>query len=142
MTAIDPAKHVDAIAPQPDPDSAVWWQGLREHRILLQLCGGCRRPRHPPMPRCPWCATRTFAEVESAGRGVVYSFVTAHVAVSPGYGAEVPYTVATVELDEGPRLLGRVESLLPVAIGAGVVSRFRDHPSWTELYFATDPQRT
>ncbi|MGP0032808.1 MAG: Zn-ribbon domain-containing OB-fold protein [Acidimicrobiales bacterium] len=133
---------MDAIAPQPDSDSAAWWKGLREHRILLQLCGECRRPRHPPLPRCPWCATRTFAEVESAGRGVVYAFVTAHVAVSPGYAAELPYTVATVELDEGPRLVGRVESLHPVAIGAGVVARFRDHPSWTELYFATDPHRT
>ena len=68
--------------------------------------------------------------------------MTAHVAVSPGYGAELPYTVATVELDEGPRLLGRVESLTPPAIDAGVVARFRDHPSWTELYFATDPHRT
>ena len=94
------------------------------------------------MPRCPWCANSTFEEVESAGRGVVYAFVTAHVAVSPGYGAELPYTVATVELDEGPRLLGRVESLLPLAIGAGVVARFRDHPLWTELYFAADPHRT
>lgn len=142
MSTIDPAKRVDAIAPQPDPDSAAWWRGLREHRILLQVCGGCRRPRHPPMPRCPWCATRTFTVVDSPGRGVVYSFVTAHVAVSPGYGADLPYTVATVELDEGPRLLGRVESLLPQAIGAGVVARFRDHPSWTELYFAADPHRT
>ncbi len=94
------------------------------------------------MPRCPWCAARTFEELESAGRGVVYTFVTAHVAVSPGYGGELPYSVATVELDEGPRLLGRVESLLPLAIGAKVVARFRDYPSWTELYFATDPRQT
>ena len=94
------------------------------------------------MPRCPWCATRTFEQVESAGRGVVYSFVTAHVAVSPGFGADLPYTVATVELDEDPRVLGRVESPLPLAIGTGVVAQFRDHPSWTELYFATDPHRT
>ena len=94
------------------------------------------------MPRCPWCAARTSEEFESSGRGVVYSFVTAFVAVSPGYGAELPYTVATVELDEGPRLLGRVESQLPLAIGTGVVARFRDHSSWTELYFAMDPHST
>ncbi len=142
MTTIDPADRVDAIAPQRDLESAAWWQGLREHRILLQLCGECRRPRHPPRPRCPWCAARTSEEFESSGRGVVYSFVTAFVAVSPGYGAELPYTVATVELDEGPRLLGRVESQLPLAIGTGVVARFRDHSSWTELYFATDPHST
>ena len=40
-----------------------------------------------------------------------------------------------MELDEGPRLLGRVESQLPLAIGAAVVARFEDHSSWTELYF-------
>lgn len=142
MTTTDPAEGIGAIAPQLDSESAAWWQGLRERRILLQRCSGCRRLRHPPMPRCPWCATSAFAEFESAGRGVVYAFVTAHVAVSPGYNGELPYTVATVELDEGPRLLGRVESQDPVAIGARVAARFKDHSSWTELYFATDPHPT
>jgi uncharacterized OB-fold protein len=43
--------------------------------------------------------------------------------------------VATVELTEGPRLLGRVEPPAPLAIGDRVVSRFVDHATWTELYF-------
>ena len=73
--------------------------------------------------------------VESTGRGVVYSFVTAHFAVSPGYAGALPYSVATVELAEGPRLLGRVEPPAPLAIGDPVVPRFLDHPTWTELYF-------
>jgi uncharacterized protein len=87
------------------------------------------------MPSCPWCATTAFDLVESTGRGVVYSFVTAHVAVSPGYVGSLPYSVATVELEEGPRLLGRVEPPSPLAIGDKVVSRFVDHAAWTELYF-------
>jgi hypothetical protein len=129
-----------APAPDVDLDSAGWWQGLADHRITLQRCGDCGRTRHPPMPRCPWCASSTFEVVESAGRGVVYSFVTAHVAVSPGYGGHLPYSVATVELDEGPRMLGRVESALPLSIGDEVVPRFSDHGSWTELWFTTDRQ--
>jgi hypothetical protein len=87
------------------------------------------------MPSCPWCAATAFDVVESTGRGVVYSFVTAHVALSPGYVGSVPYSVATVELEEGPRLLGRVEPPAPLAIGDRVVSRFVDHATWTELYF-------
>jgi hypothetical protein len=87
------------------------------------------------MPWCPWCATTEFDLVESTGRGVVYSFVTAHVAVSPGYRGSLPYSVATVELDEGPRLLGRVETASPLAIGNRVVSCFVDHATWTELCF-------
>jgi uncharacterized OB-fold protein len=87
------------------------------------------------MPSCPWCAATAFDVVESTGRGIVYSFVTAHVALSPGYTGSVPYSVATVELEEGPRLLGRVEPPAPLAIGDRVVSRFVDHATWTELYF-------
>jgi uncharacterized OB-fold protein len=87
------------------------------------------------MPSCPSCACATFDVVESTGHGIVYSFVTAHVAVSPGYVGSLPYSVATVELTEGPRLLGRVEPPSPLAIGDRVVSRFSDHATWTELYF-------
>jgi len=116
-----------------------WWEGLRAHRVSLQHCRDCGRTRFPPMPSCPWCASTAFDVVESAGRGIVYSFVTAHVAVSPGYRGSLPYSVATVELDEGPRLLGRVEPPSPLAIGDRVVSRFVDHATWTELYFEPAP---
>ena len=94
-----------------------WWEGLRAHRLLLQHCRDCGRTRFPPMPSCPWCASTAFDVVESTGDGVVYSYVTAHVAVSPGYAGSLPYSVATVELAEGPRLLGRVEPAAPLAIG-------------------------
>jgi len=73
--------------------------------------------------------------MESTGRGLVYSFVTARVAVSPGYVGSLPYSVATVELEEGPRLLGRIEPPSPLAIGDRVVSCFVDHATWTELCF-------
>jgi uncharacterized OB-fold protein len=128
--------------PEPDRESAFWWDGLRKHRILLQQCGACDRPRFPPMPTCPWCASASSAVVESPGRGTIYSFVTAHVPISPGYESRLPYTVATVELAEGPRLLGRVEPSSPVAVGAAVAPRFAEHPTWTELYFAPDPDPT
>ena len=125
----------EGTAPEPDLESAAWWEGLRAHRVLLQHCADCGRTRFPPMPSCPWCAAAAFDVVESSGRGIVYSFVTAHVAVSPGYVGSLPYSVATVELAEGPRLLGRVEPPAPLAIGDAVVPRFHDHATWTELYF-------
>jgi uncharacterized OB-fold protein len=122
-------------APEPDLESAFWWDGLREHRLLLQRCAACDRPRFPPMPSCPGCASAATEVVESAGHGVVYSFVRAHVAVSPGYEGPLPYTVATVALSEGPRLLGRVDPPSPLSVGDAVEARFVDHASWTELYF-------
>ena len=83
------------------------------------ICQDCDRTRFPPMPSCPWCASAAFDVVESTGHGIVYSFVTAHVAVSPGYRGPLPYSVATVELTEGPRLLGRVEPSAPWPSGTG-----------------------
>jgi uncharacterized OB-fold protein len=133
VTASSP---VEGPVPQTDLESAAWWEGLRAHRVVLQQCRDCGRPRFPPMPSCPWCASTASDVVESTGRGIVYSFVTAHVAISPGYAGSLPYSVATVELAEGPRLLGRVEPPAPLAIGDPVVPRFLDHPTWTELYFA------
>jgi len=139
MTMTDPHRRPEGIAPEPDLESAAWWAGLAAHRIMLQRCGECGRMRFPSMPRCPWCSSSTFDMAESTGRGVVYSFVTAHVAISPGYEGPLPYTVATVALAEGPRLLGRVEPPAPLAIGVQVVAGFVEHASWTELTFVPDP---
>jgi uncharacterized OB-fold protein len=91
------------------------------------------------MPTCPWCASAAVDLMEATGRGAVYSFVTAHVPISPGYAGALPYAVATVELAEGPRVLGRVEPPAPLAVGDPVAARFEEHPGWTELCFGPDP---
>jgi len=71
--------------------------------------------------------------LDVGGTGTIYSVVVAHLAVSPGYQGELPYSVATVELDEGPRVLGRLVG--PGVIGDRVRPVFDDHPGWTELRF-------
>jgi uncharacterized protein len=77
--------------------------------------------------------------IESSGLGTVYSFVTVHAAVSPAAAALLPYTVATVDLDDGPRMVGRVEPTGGAGIGDRVRPRFVDHSEWTELCFEVDP---
>jgi len=53
--------------------------------------------------------------VEAAGRGRVYSWVTARAAVTTAAAADVPCSVAVVELDEGCRVLGRMRAIDDVA---------------------------
>ena len=50
-----------------------------------------------------------FDWVEASGRGRVYSWTVAHHAYHPGFKAEVPYVLLTVDLDEGVRALGRLK---------------------------------
>ena len=48
-----------------------------------------------------------------SGRGKVFSFVTFHRVYHPAFAKEVPYVVALVELDEGPRLLTNIVGIKP-----------------------------
>jgi uncharacterized OB-fold protein len=118
-------------APRADVDSAPFWAGLRRHRIVLQRCDADGRLRFPPMPSCPRCGTPGGAEVEVTGDARVYSWVVVHRALTPGQEGEVPYTIATVELPEGVRMVGRLTGV--PGDGVPVSPVFVDHDDWTEL---------
>jgi hypothetical protein len=40
--------------------------------------------------------------------GVLWSVATYHRALDPAFADELPYSVALVELDDGPRMYGRI----------------------------------
>lgn len=96
------------IAPSTDVDSQWWWQLLREGSFMLPRCQSCGRFWFPPMPACPHCGSDAADRVAACGLGRVYSWVVVHIALHPLFEAETPYTVLTVELDEGPRIFGRL----------------------------------
>lgn len=132
-----------APAPEVDVESAPYWDGLREHRILLQRCDACGRVRFPHMPTCPYCGARGHSVVEAAGGGAVYAVVRVHRALTPAMESEVPYPVAVVQLDEGPRVIARVEEgRVAARIEMRVRARFVDHDGWTELRFEPDAAGT
>ena len=43
------------LAPTISPDTEFFWNGLREHKLLIQRCKGCGTVRNPPQPMCPKC---------------------------------------------------------------------------------------
>jgi len=130
--------------PAIDGDSAFYWEGLRERRLLIQRCVGCKRHRFPPLPACPACGDARSAIEASAGRGSLYSWIVVHHAFSDAFTADVPYTVGVVELEEGCRMLARLElDGEAVTVGMPLEVDFREHTphgaegadSWTEAYF-------
>lgn len=125
--------------PVADLESRPFWEALREHRILLQRCDSCGRVRFPPMPACPHCGARGHQEVEALGGGRVHALVRVHRALTPAMRDEVPYAVAVVQLDEGARLVARVEEGGgPAHIDDRVRAFFVEHEEWTELRFEPD----
>jgi uncharacterized OB-fold protein len=51
--------------------------------------------------------------ITAEGRGKIYSYVVYHRAYHPSFNNDVPYVVALVELDEGPRLLTNIIGCSP-----------------------------
>jgi uncharacterized protein len=120
--------------PTADEDSAPYWEALREGRIALQRCNACGEVRFPRMPACPNCGSPAWTGVDAGGSGRVYSWIVVQRPLPPFEAADLPCTLATVELAEGCRVLGR---LLDGAAGVDVPVRadFVPHSDWTELAF-------
>jgi hypothetical protein len=126
--------------PTPDPDSAPWWDALREHRLLFQRCRRCGHAQLYFRAVCRECWSRDLETPESSGRGVVYSYSVLYSVGDPVLKEELPYALAIVELDEGARLLTRiVGDPDAVAVGRRVRVVFHDVDEELTLpYFALE----
>jgi uncharacterized OB-fold protein len=103
--------------PEPDIDSKPFWDGLKEHRLLLQRCAACGSFRHPPMPMCPDCNSLEHEWVDSRGTGRVYSWIVVRQHSHPFFD-DMPYNVVLVELEEGVRLFGNLLDVEPEELQA------------------------
>ncbi len=124
-----------APVPEPDADSALFWQALGERKLVFQRCGPCGRIRYPAMAHCPYCAAREHTWQQSSGRGVVYSWIVVRQAFWPEFAGEIPYALATVDLDEGVRVVGRMDDVDAPTFGLPVQASYVAHPRWMELRF-------
>lgn len=101
-SAVRPAHPRPAIT----PDTAFFWQGLKEHRLLIRRCTRCQHLHHPPGPLCPQCQSSDWVAQPMSGRGIVHSYVIVHQPQLPAFSYPLP--VALVELEEGVRLIANL----------------------------------
>ncbi|HEX9646557.1 MAG TPA: OB-fold domain-containing protein [Alphaproteobacteria bacterium] len=100
---------------EPGPEAA-YFAHLARGEFAIQHCDGCARWVFYPRIACPHCGGRALTFQRPSGRGVVYA--TSVVRPRPEQGA--PYNVALIDLDEGPRMMGRIEGVAPEAVGIGL----------------------
>ena len=127
--------------PRPAAESMRFWEGARAHKLLLPRCNACGKFWFPPSQRCVHCLSANFDWRESSGQGRIYSFVVYHRVYHPSFETDVPYTVAIVELDEGPRLLANIVGTPPDAIRCDMRVRvvFEERGEQTIPQFAVAP---
>jgi len=120
--------------PPPSALSAPYWEGAAAGRLMIQRCSACGLLRHYPRLVCSSCYSTAVTWVEASGRGAIHSWTVAHHAYHPSFAAELPYTLVTVDLEEGVRALGRWRGGAP-AIGQKVMGRFEARADGVDLVF-------
>lgn len=123
--------------PSIDHDNSEFYEGLKQHRLLLWRCTKCRT-WYWPKAYCQTCSNNEpFAAnmrwEEASGRGRLFAFNRHHVAFHPGFKDDIPYVYALIELDEGPLLSSTlVQGKMPkdvYDVGQPVEIVYEDHPS-------------
>jgi uncharacterized OB-fold protein len=108
--------------------TGAYWQACAEGRLEIQRCARCRAAVFFPRRWCPSCGAAALEQEVASGRGTIYSYSTVSQAPTEAYRAELPYVVALVELEEGPRMMANVVGgpVEAVRVGAPVEVVFED----------------
>ena len=94
--------------PFANEDTQEYWEACKRGELCLQKCAGCAHVRFPPAGVCPRCLSEDFTWAKMSGRGKIHTWIVVHRPQHPAFYEDVPYNVAIVELDEGPRLHSRI----------------------------------
>ena len=121
-------------SPKITPLSAPYWEAAAQGRLLLQKCASCGKVRHYPRMLCNACYSNSIDWVQASGRGKVHSWTVCHHAFHPSFVAALPYTLVTVDLDEGVRALGRWRGTA-LSIGDAALAQFEQRSEGPELFF-------
>lgn len=121
-----PGRNVDA-----DP----YWAAAREGRLLLQRSRRTGQWQFYPRHLMAGTLDGEIEWAEASGRGTVHSFSIIHRAPTAAFEGRVPYVIALIDLEEGPRMLTNIVGggALEVAIGDPVEVCFEEREGGFKL---------
>jgi uncharacterized OB-fold protein len=111
--------------PQTDDHTEKWWQALNDGRLLLEHCVPCGHLYFYPRGMCPACWSEEVEWVRASGRGRVYTYSVVHMNDLPPFRNRLPYVVAMVDLEEGPRITANLDGVDTTAVEIGLLVTLR-----------------
>jgi uncharacterized OB-fold protein len=94
--------------PTLNKENSPFWDGCRQHKLRMQQCDDCEHIRFPINSVCPKCLSANFKWKDLSGRATVFSYIVFHQVYNKAFANDVPYNVALVQLEEGPRMYSNV----------------------------------
>lgn len=98
---------METIKPEITELNRPYWDALRNGCLMVQRCT-CGHAWLPARCHCPECLKPDPVWERVSGRGTLISWVVYHIAYHPAFKDRLPYNVALVQLEEGPRLLTNI----------------------------------
>lgn len=102
------------------PEAEPYWNGCREHRLMLPRCRSCGEFHFYPRPFCPRCREEDIEWCQSEGIGEVYTFAVVEQPIEKAYAPLIPYVIAIIELTEGVRMISHVIDHDPKKVVCGL----------------------
>ena len=106
-----------------------WRENQSRYNMQGKKCGACSIVYFPPRDLCPKCRRASIGKMEKmklSGKGKIVSYTTVHDGL-PEFSMQVPYMMAIIQLEEGPRITGQIVDAEPedIDFGTEVESVFR-----------------
>jgi len=98
-----------------------WRLKQQRYALVGEICPQCKTKLFPPRDVCVECGREAKSLYTFSGRGKVFSFTTVYEAPA-GFEESAPYTLAMIELEEGPLVTAQLADLgdQPAEIGMPV----------------------
>ena len=111
----------DYLKPLPviGDENRPFWDGCRSQQLRMQQCDDCGLIRFPINHVCPSCLSEAHHWQTLSGRGTVFAYVVIHQVYDAAFAGDVPYNVALVQLEEGPRMYSNVVGVPNDAVKVG-----------------------
>ena len=108
MAEADVRKPLPAITTEAKP----FWDAAAQNKLVMQRCQDCGAWVWTPRPLCNECGSERIEWTPMSGKGEIYSFTVIRQVVgraaSKAFEPDIPYVIAWVDLDEGPRMITNI----------------------------------
>ena len=127
-------KKKDLARPLPNTkelDTQEFWAATKNKEFKYQQCDNCDKVVFYPRRHCTGCTDGKLAWKIASGKASVYTYSVVRQSYHPFFRNMVPYVVAWIDLEEGPRILSNVigvdDPLNDVSIGQEVKLEWEEH---------------
>lgn len=106
-----------------------WREIPQRYNLVGNTCSSCGRVFFPPRESCPDCRRRSIGKMQALqlkGKGEIITYTIIHVGPDD-FEEQVPYPIAIIQMEEGPRITAQIVDCAPdeVCIGMKVECVFR-----------------